>query len=113
MAFNPKFCFGGIPLGIAIRGQIAKQYIFRITRGNGYGGSIQGKRYQNKYSYFVPTSINNTESDPARTALAQAVGNWQTSLSQEQKAEYNRRASKGLHMSGYNLYIREYILANT
>ena len=67
---------------------------------------------QDKFSYFVPSSITNTESEPIRTLFAEAVTNWASSLSDEEKADYNRRASKGLHMAGRNLYIREYILAN-
>ena len=85
---------------------------FRIRRGNGAAGSILGKRIQDKYKYFVPSSINNAEGQDARDAFAQAVSNWQTVLTDSQKVEYNRRANKGLHMSGYNLYIREYVKAN-
>ena len=98
-----------IPLGMTVRKQIGKKLIFRCRRGNGHAGSIAGKHYQDKYKYFVPSSINNEEGQPARNALAQAVLNWQTIITQDQKKEYNRRAGKLKAMSGYNLYISEYI----
>jgi hypothetical protein len=86
--------------------------IFRVRPGNGHAGSIPGEIYQDKMKYFVPPSINNTQGQPARNAFKQAVLNWQTVLTEEQKIEYNKRATKGLRMSGYNLYISEYVSAN-
>lgn len=86
--------------------------IFRVRPGNGHVGSIPGETYQDKMKYFVPPSINNTQGQPARNAFKQAVLNWQTpGLTEDEKIEYNKRAI-GLHMSGYNLYIREYVRAN-
>lgn len=107
---NENRTYMGIPVGIRVRGQIAKSVIFRVQPGNGYYGSQIGKHYQHKYTYFVPSSINNIEGQPARDALAQAVSNWQTVLSESEKTDYQRRAIHSLRMSGYNLYIREYIL---
>lgn len=104
--------YDGIIVGIAVRRQIAHTYIFRVRRGSGYYGSIAGKFYQDKYAYVVPSSINNPEGQAARNALSAAVANWQ-GFSDAQKAGYNRRAQAGrLKMSGYNLYLREYIKAN-
>ena len=102
-----------IPLGVWVRKQIGKKVIFRVRTGNGYYHSTLGKRYQDIYKYFVPASINNSQGQAARDALAQAVLNWQTILTPAQKKEYQQRAVHGLRMSGYNLYIREYIKANT
>lgn len=105
--------YGGIILGIAIRGSINNEKTFRVRRGNGYYNSIAGVEYQDQYIYFVPSSINNPEGQDARDALTAAVSNWQ-GLTDAQKKIYNNRASRGgLRMPGYNLYIREYILANT
>jgi hypothetical protein len=86
--------------------------IYRVRRGNGYFGSKAYERYQDQYSYFVPSSINNIQGAAARSALATAVYNWQNVLTEAQKIAYNKRATKGLRMSGYNLYLREYIKAN-
>ena len=101
-----------IPLGTGIRKQLGKEIIFRVRRGNGVGGSVYGKLYQDKYKYFVPSSINNAEGQPARNALIAAVSNWKNVLTTEQKEEYNQRATESMRMSGYNLYVREYIKAN-
>jgi len=96
-----------IPLGMEVRKQLAHSIIFRVRRGNGHAGSTKGRRYQDKYKYSVPSSINNVESDPYRTNWKTAIDYWQNILTTEQKAEYNKRATKGLHMSGFNLFIRE------
>jgi len=112
MAYKENYTYAGIPLGFAIRKQIGKAYIYRVRRGNGYYDSVAGKLYQDKMIYFVPSSINNAEGEPSRIVFAAAVLNWKTVLTEEQKTEYNKRASKGMHMSGYNLYIREHMRAN-
>ncbi len=96
-----------IPLGMEVRKQLAKSVIFRIRRGNGHAGSTKGRRYQDKYKYFVPSSINNVESDPYRTNWKTAIDYWQNILTADEKKEYNRRSKKGLRISGYNLFIRE------
>jgi hypothetical protein len=69
--------------------------------------------HQDKYKYVVPASINNSEGQPARDALRQAVLNWKTVLTDEEKAVYNKRVRHEVAMSGYNLYVQEYIRANT
>lgn len=106
---NDNVEYDNVPLGIQVRGTIDKDYIFRIRRGNGYASSLEGVYYQDKYPYFVPTSINNSESDHVRTAFAQAVDDWQNTLTETQKKTYRERANKGLKMTGYNLYISERI----
>jgi hypothetical protein len=109
---NWKRSYANIPLGIRVRRQLAKKVIFRVRKGNGLYGAKRGIEYQEKYRYFVPSSINNPQGQPARNALAAAVLNWKTILTNAEKQAYNKRAGKGLHMSGFNLYIREYIQAN-
>ena len=105
-----KRSYGNIFLGLAVRKSIAKTTTYRVRRGNGFFGSILGRLYYDKYNYFVPASITNTEGQPARDLLITAVSNWKSNLTEEQKSEYNYRATLGLHMSGYNLYVKEYIL---
>lgn len=104
---NWKRSLANIPLGLRVRRQLAKQVIFRVRRGNGHAGAIAGVVYQDKYRYVVPGNINNAESAPYRTHWAAAVDFWQNILSEGEKKEYNKRATKGLHMSGYNLFMRE------
>lgn len=96
-----------IPLGVQVRKQFGKRVIFRVRRGNGFYDSILGKLYQDKYKYVVPSSINNAEGEPSRTQLRAAVDYWQGVLSEEEKSAYNVRATKGLRMGGYHLFMRE------
>ena len=104
--------YEGIILGMGIRGSIANLRTFRVRRGNGFYNSKIGTRYQDQYIYFVPVSINNPEGQAARNALTTAVSNWQ-GFSTEQKKVYNKRAmSRGNMMSGFNLYVGEYIKVN-
>lgn len=100
-----------IPLGLLVRGTLKNEVIYRVRRGTGYYGSVKGKIYQDKYKYFVPSSINNPESETYREKWARAVKIWQITLTADQKAEYNTRATHGLRMSGYNLFMREYMLS--
>lgn len=101
-----------IPVGLNIRGSIGDKITFRVRRGNGYYGSVSGRIYQDKYKYFVPSSINNAEGQSARNAYATAVSNWKNVLTDAQKKVYNKKASKRGGVSGYNLYLGEYIKAN-
>lgn len=104
---NWKRSYGNIPLGIRVRKQLGKRVIFRVRRGNGYAGAIAGVAYQDKYGYIVPSSINNPESTPYRTHWKAAVDYWQNILTVEEKREYNYQATRGLRMSGYNLFMRK------
>jgi len=99
--------YDGIILGQRIRGSIANTRTFRIRPGNGNKGSVLGDEYQDQYAYFVPSSINNVQAEPYRVKWAASVARWQNDLTAAQKKVYNTRASKGLHMSGYNLFMRE------
>ncbi len=115
-AFMPKAqwkkCIGRIPLGMAVRGSWGKNRTFRVRRGNGYYGAIEGKLYQDRFRYVVPSSINNANGQPARDAMIQANYNWYNVLTQAQRDNYNRIAKNGLSMSGRNKYIGEYIKQN-
>lgn len=99
--------YDGIIIGIAIRGSIADSRIFRVRRGNGHWGALLGTRYQDQYDYFIPSSINNVQSEPYRRQLIAAVHKWRYDLTATQKEAYNKRAHKGLRMSGYNLFMRK------
>jgi len=99
--------YKGIPLGFAVRNQIGKDKIFRVRKGNGYYDSVEGAAYQDQYNYFVPLSINNTQSEPYRRQWVAAVHKWKFDLTDAQKKVFNLRAQKGMHMSGFNLFMRE------
>ena len=57
--------------------------------------------------FYFPANPNTPAQLQTRQNIRSAVASWQE-LTDEQKAVYNERA-KGLSMSGYNLYIRDYI----
>jgi len=99
--------YSGVILGVAIRRSIAKDRTFRVRPGNGFYESILGEEYQDQYDYFVPSSINNTESEPYRRQWIAAVHKWKYDLTDSEKEAYNKRVLKGLRMSGYNLFMRE------
>ena len=98
--------YNGIPIGLAVRGSINNEYIYRVRKGNGFYDAELGKTYQDKYIYFVPGSINNIQSEPYRRQWIAAVHKWRYGLTAAQKAEYNLKANRGMHMSGYNLFMR-------
>lgn len=107
-----------IILGREIRGTISKpdpenpgkfigDKIFRVRKGNGYYTARLDRWYQDQFDYYTPTAINNTESEPYRRQWIAAVHKWKYDLTDSEKKAYNKRASKGLRMSGYNLFMRE------
>ena len=109
MKCTHKRNYEGIPLGFAVRGSLADLWTYRVRPGNGHYNAIKGEVYQDCYTYFVPTSITNVQGAAARLAFATAVANWQ-SLAATTQEVYNVRAKKkGNFMSGYNLFIKEYV----
>lgn len=106
MAYE-KQTYDGVIIGAWIRGSIGGDITFRVRRGNGHYDSVLNRLYQDKFTLVVPGSINNPESEPYRAQLRAGVDYWQNILTAARKKEYNRRASHGLQMSGYNLFIRE------
>ena len=114
ITFKPaKKMFGNIPLGFRVRRDIGRLIIYRVRRGNGYYNSTLGELYQDKYPYFIPASIRNIEGQPARDALSAAVSNWKIVLTQTERDGYNKRAMIKGNLSGFNLYVGEYIKAHT
>jgi hypothetical protein len=102
----------GVWIGYGIRKQLGKTWIFRVVSGNGYFGTEIGKHYQQKYAYFVPSSINNIEGQPSRNAFATANSNWKNVLTAAERKVYNDRAARRGGVMGRNLYIGEYVEAN-
>ena len=94
-------------LGLAVRKQINHELIFRVRTGDNFYGTPLGRPIQDKYNYFVPSSINNVQSEPQRRQWAAAVDKWKFDLTDIEKDEYNIRAHRNKRMSGYNLFMRE------
>lgn len=90
-------------LGVTITGTPVDIYGIYQDRTNQRGIPIvRMKSYRPTNPQTVPQQAN-------RSKFADAMTSWQ-SLTSEQKAVYNKRG-KRLHMTGHNLYIKEYMLA--
>ena len=101
-----------IPLGFRVRKSIGKKIIFRCRMGTGTGGSIKGKFYQDKYKYFVPSSINNPEGQHSRDVFAAAMHSWKGTLTDEERLYWNNKAKKQKGIFGWNLYLKQYMKDN-
>jgi len=84
-------------VGIKIRGQIGKKYIYRIV-----------KNTQHRYPYKKPYNPNSPLQQKYRFLYKHAILSWQ-SLPETEKAEYRKKEHRLGKMSGFNFYIREYI----
>jgi len=103
----------------------------RFSKPNGYGNNIYGYSfygfsnvyagiYQQRHGtnrkitvkekFYSPTNPQTIPQQANRDVFSDAISGWQ-GLTSEQKLGYNKRAV-GRHMSGYNLYIREYMLTH-
>jgi hypothetical protein len=80
----------------------------RVRQGNwSWYGKITGKTKICKMLHTWPVYPNTPSQQTSNNKFASAVAGWQ-SLTSEQKSVYNERA-KGKVLSGYNLYISEYM----
>lgn len=109
-----------LPTRIAVRGKLGDMAKFGHAR---YGfiefgeqddevGIYQMRKVKEgirpvKMTFYQPTYKNTTPLMENRTAFANAISSWQA-LTAEQKKVYNGRVRR-LRMSGYNLYIKEYL----
>jgi len=105
--YQTKRAFNNVPLGFEVRGSIQKAVTYRVRRGNGYYSSIAGRIYQDKYTYSVPASITNTQSEPYRRQLRAANAYWKYTLTADEKSEYNLRALPYKGLCGNTLFLRE------
>lgn len=103
--------YSGVPLGLEARRDIGKTYTYRVRRGNGFYGSVQGRRYQDRFTYVVPSSINNPEGAPARETLAEAVLAWQA-LSESEKNKWRAKEKSHKGTTGYALFIKQFFKDN-
>lgn len=69
-----------------------------------------GKVIQEKLPFYVPTNPQTGPQQANRQKMTDAVAGWQA-LTDEQKAVYNKNAI-GKEMSGYNLFLSEYLLSH-
>ena len=63
-----------------------------------------------KHTFYIPSNPQTVPQQSNRSKFANAIIGWQ-GLTSDQKNVYNERA-KYKNISGYNLYISEYLLSN-
>jgi len=96
--------YGSAGYGIFSYGAGAKNFgIYQIR-------SLDGKQIQVKMKYYHPTNPQTESQQANRQKYADGVTAWQ-GLTNEQKEVYNERA-KHNKLSGYNLFLKEYLLSN-
>jgi hypothetical protein len=66
-----------------------------------------GKPFISRMKFYRPTNPRTVPQQAWRAVMAQAVSSWQ-SLDNTTKLRYNKR-SNGRHMTGFNLYIKDYL----
>ncbi|MCK4794933.1 MAG: hypothetical protein KAV87_64990 [Desulfobacteraceae bacterium] len=110
-AGTPNNFYNGRPVGNKIRGQIGKEVIYRVRKGNGYVGSTVGRTYQDRYRYFVPTTIMHPNGNASRATFALAIAAWKN-LSAEEKQKYSATATRRGGLTGYNLFVSNYMKEN-
>jgi len=66
-----------------------------------------GPNVFNREPYMIPKNPRTAEQQSQRAKLTAGVAAWQA-LTPEEQAAYDTNAA-GLHMSGYNLFLREYL----
>lgn len=99
MGFDYYHEFYGVYIGLGIRKQVGKKYIYQVVKGD-----------QRKYSYVVPSRPNSPGQQQMTDLLRKAVQSWHD-LSTEEKLSYDHAIPAGKTMSGFNFYISEYILS--
>jgi hypothetical protein len=86
---------------------------FRVRRGNGYYATKIGELIQDQYDYNVADPNADHVGDDYKLAFAAAVAAWQA-LTETEKQSWNYEAHrKRLNMSGYNYFLRDYLLHQT
>lgn len=109
-------------MGMEIRGKQGAPSVYG-TAGYGifqYGGGAKffgiyqvrtryGKQVVVKEKYYNPTNPQTPTQQAWRAHLADAIVNWKA-LTPDEKNVYNERA-KYKHISGINLFTREYLLS--
>ena len=101
--------YEGVFVGLAIRKSIGRRWTYRRRRQNAIPFVKPGVIVQDKYRYFVPTSVNNVQGEPARVALRAAVRAWKTELTEQEKREWRRKANAKGGTTGYAMFVGHYI----
>jgi hypothetical protein len=108
-------------LGLFIRRTIGKGLLntgtptlpirtFRVRRGNGHYGSVQGELIQDQYAYTVSDPNADHVGQVNKDDFAAAVASWKALPDLDRKYWDDEAIRQHLHMAGFNLYIRKWRL---
>ena len=96
-------------IGVEARGTLSKVKIYRVRRGNGFYGSILGKKYREEMAYYTPTNRQHPDQQAWRGIFANAVADAKL-LTEEQRGPYKKTAQEEGGQSWISIFIREYML---
>ena len=99
--FRAAICYDGIPLGIQIRRQLNKQWIFRIYQG-----------VQEKYAYFVPANPQTVDQQAWRAKFTAGIAAAKL-LSPEEKAAYKTIACRKPGQTWHSVFMSKYLWAES
>lgn len=95
--FRDVICQNGIPLGLSIRRQFNKQWIFRIKCGT-----------QEKYPYFVPTNPQTAGQQSWRAKFTAGIAAAKL-LTPAEKAVYKKIAYRKPGQTWHSVFMSKYL----
>lgn len=100
--FGRPNCYGGIFYGVSRYGdENPRAGYYRIRK-------IEGKKTNELLPFYYPSNPRTVEQQANRSKFSSAIAAWQL-LDSTQKSNW-RVLAYGKHMSGYNLFIRNFLL---
>ena len=99
--FRANICHNGIPLGIQVRRQINKEYIFRVKQGT-----------QEKYPYFIPANPQTTGQQSWRAKFTVGIAAAKL-LTPEEKAAYKKIAYRKKGQTWHSVFMSQYMWAQS
>lgn len=106
-----KLKYGGVFVGLQIRRDIGKVKTFRVRTGNGHYGSKLGVKYQDQYDYNVSDPNADHCGNVNKDKFAAGSALWNALSADEKLMWKNVAAARHLNMTGYNLYMKGYLLS--
>ena len=95
--FRANICHEGIPLGIQVRRQINKEWIYRVKSGT-----------QQKYAYFVPANPQTEPQQSWRTTFTAGV-TAALALTEGQKEAYRADAYRKPGQTWFTRFMAQYL----
>jgi len=92
LRYYDKRCRTRIIMGATVRGQIAKNSIFRVRPGNGNFGTKKGRRYQDHFRYYDNVAVPGSPHEDRQTIFRQAMTEIKN-MTEEERAPYKAMAA--------------------